>query len=101
MIDLSQFISHETMQDALLAIVAVLLKSAVKLLHKIHSIFLDIQSSSLTIASKTESVVDQNKHIILQNEEIVRKVTSIQEDYFLNRGIPPIKESKKTKKAYY
>lgn len=98
--DLSQFITHETLQEALLAIVALLLKSAVKLLHKIHSIFLDLQSSSLAIQSKLEGVSNQNKHIMFQNEEMGRKLSSIHEQKVTERAFATLREARKAAEGF-
>jgi hypothetical protein len=68
--NLSELINHGITQEVLLAIIALFLKSAVKLLHKIHSVFINIES-------KLTNVVTQNDRIIEQNKEINNKVTVI------------------------
>ena len=69
--DLSQIINHGTTQEVLLAIIVLFLKSAVKLLHKIHAVFINIES-------KLENVASSNATMMRQNEKIVDKVTIIE-----------------------
>jgi hypothetical protein len=79
--NLASLISHGTTQDVLLAIVALFLKSAVKLLHQIHSVFINIES-------KLEKVVISNERIIDQNDKIADKVTVLQAANVINQPIP-------------
>lgn len=66
--NLGQIINHGTTQEVLLAIIALFLKSAVKLLQKIHSVFINIES-------KLSNVSTQNDRLIEMNKEISEKVT--------------------------
>lgn len=76
--DIAQLISHGTTQDVLLAIVALFLKSAVKLLHQIHSVFVKIESD-------LSKVVQTNEYIVKQNDRIADKVTVLEANKTVRR----------------
>jgi hypothetical protein len=69
--NIAQIINHGTTQEVLLAIIALFLKSAVKLLQKIHSVFISIEVN-------LQKVVIQNDQIMKQNDKIDDKVTVLQ-----------------------
>lgn len=66
--NLAQIINHGTTQEVLLAIIALFLKSAVKLLQNIHGVFINIES-------KLTNVVVQNDRIVEMNKDISDKIT--------------------------
>lgn len=66
--NLGQIINHGTTQEVLLAIIALFLKSAVKLLHNIHAVFINIES-------KLTNVVVQNDRIVEMNKDMSDKIT--------------------------
>lgn len=79
--NLAQLISHGTTQDVLLAIVALFLKSAVKLLQKIHSVFVNMESN-------LQKVVTQNDQIMKQNDRMNDKITVLQAANVVTPPIP-------------
>jgi flagellar biosynthesis/type III secretory pathway chaperone len=85
--NLASLISHGTTQDVLLAIVALFLKSAVKLLQKIHSVFVSIEVN-------LQKVVTQNDQIMKQNDKIADKVTVLHAANGINPAI--VKRAKKS-----
>lgn len=85
--NIGQLISHGTTQDVLLAIVALFLKSAVKLLQKIHSVFVNIEAN-------LQKVVVQNDQIMKQNDKMNDKITVLQAGNVVHQPIP--KRAKKS-----
>lgn len=57
--DFSQLLNHGLTQEVLLAIIALFLKSAVKLLHQIHSVFIKIESALAKVATSNDAIIDK------------------------------------------